>query len=73
MIDSPPDLFADGSVTVPGLKTEFGISHTVAYELMQSGKLPFVQMGRKRLIPRRAVIEMLTGCLRTKEGAANVA
>ncbi|MBA4191977.1 MAG: hypothetical protein C0467_28695 [Planctomycetaceae bacterium] len=73
MCDAVKELFASGSVTVPGLRSEFGISHSVAYELMQSGKLPFAQMGRKRLIPRRSVIELLAGKLIAKEGTAHVA
>lgn len=53
------ELFAKGSVTVTGLKAEYGIGRTVAYELMAAGRLPYTQVGRRRLIPRRAVALLL--------------
>jgi len=65
MSDAVEDLFATGTITVPDLKTVFGISRTVAYELMQAGRLPYTQLGRRRLVPRRAVVEMLAEGLHT--------
>ena len=55
------DVFAEGSVTVEGLKAEFGIGRTVAYELMSSGRLPWTQVheGGRSLIPRKAIRELL--------------
>src|SRR5438045_3234277 len=48
------DLFAEGSVTVAGLREEFGIPRSTAYELMDAGRLPYTQIGRKRYIARLA-------------------
>src|SRR5262249_30226028 len=51
-------LFEGGSVTVTGLKVEYGIGRSVAYELMSAGRLAFTTVGR-RLIPRSAVVKLL--------------
>lgn len=55
------DLFRDGAVTIAGLKTEFGISRSKAYEMMDSGQLPFTTppATRRRLVPRLAVRRLL--------------
>lgn len=53
------EILADGAVTVAGLKTEFGVGRSVAYELMGAGLLPFTQINKRRLIPRRAIKEYL--------------
>ena len=54
------DLLRDGCVTLAGLKSEFGIGRSHAYELMSTGALPYTTAGcRRRLVPRRAVRELL--------------
>lgn len=55
------DLLQDGCVTVSGLKTEYGIGRTHAYDLMNAGELPYTTAGecRRRLAPRRAVRALL--------------
>jgi excisionase family DNA binding protein len=58
------ELLADGSVNVANLNKEFGITRSRAYEMMNAGILPFVQLGRKRLIPRRAVMRLLAANLK---------
>jgi hypothetical protein len=57
------ELLAQGTVTIAGLKTEYGISRSRAYELMSGGKLPYTLCGRRRLIPRLAVARMLAETL----------
>jgi hypothetical protein len=64
MGDAAVKLFDVGSVTVSGLKTEFGIGRTAAYELMSKGLLPWTQLGARRLIPRAAVARLLAEGLR---------
>lgn len=59
MGNNDADLFANGSVTVAGLKAEYGIGRTTAYELMSKGLLPYTQLGTRRLIPRAAVAKLL--------------
>lgn len=53
------ELFEGGAVDVAGATEEFSVSRSVLYELMQSGRLPYSQIGRKRLIARRALAELL--------------
>lgn len=46
-------------MTVAGLRVEYGIGRSVAYELMSKGRLPYTQLGTRRLIPRAAVVRLL--------------
>lgn len=62
--DNDVDLFAEGAVTIAGLKTEFGIGRTAAYELMAKGLLPFTQINTRRLVPRSAVRALLAASLK---------
>jgi hypothetical protein len=57
--EAKADVFADGSVNLNDLKKEFGIGRTVAYELMNSGRLPYTQFNKRRLVPRSAVKRLL--------------
>ena len=57
------ELFAIGSVTISGLKAEYGISRTKAYELMNDGSLPWTASTGRRLIPRAAVVRLLASGL----------
>lgn len=52
-------LFEGGSVGVKAAEREYGISRSKLYELMQSGHLPYSQLGRRRVIPRRAIAELM--------------
>ncbi|HEV3383920.1 MAG TPA: hypothetical protein VG097_03850 [Gemmata sp.] len=57
------DLFDQGSVTLAGLETEFGIKRSSAYELMNTGRLPWTSVYGRRLIPRAAVRKLLASGL----------
>lgn len=52
-------LLKDGTLTVAGVVKEFGLSRSVVYELMQSGRLPYCQPHGRRLIPRAALRRLL--------------
>ena len=58
------EMFADGATTVADAVKEFAIGRTRLYELMSDGKLPFAQLGGRRLIPRRALRRLLAAHLR---------
>jgi excisionase family DNA binding protein len=53
------EMFEGGALDVAGAAAEFSVSRSVLYELMQSGRLAYAQVGRKRLIARRALAELL--------------
>ena len=36
-----------------------GISRAFAYELVARGELPVIRLGRRRLIPKRALLELV--------------
>lgn len=68
--ENEPDaeVLKSGTVTISGLRAEYGISRSRAYELMQAGVLPYATLGRKRLIPRQAVIRLLASSLTGGQG-----
>jgi excisionase family DNA binding protein len=44
-----------------------GISRSKVYELMDGGQLTSLKLGRCRRIPRRALVELVAGALRSAE------
>lgn len=58
------DLVADGLVGNPEAGEFLSVSRSKLYELMDSGDLPFVKLGRSRRIPRRALVELAAKELR---------
>jgi excisionase family DNA binding protein len=57
------ELLSGGALTVSQAVKEFAIGRTVIYELMGRGELAYSQVGRRRLIPRRALMEYLARAL----------
>ncbi|HYH66503.1 MAG TPA: helix-turn-helix domain-containing protein [Urbifossiella sp.] len=53
------ELLADGAVDVRGAEALSAVSRSGLYALMAAGRLPWTQVGKKRLIPRRALVELL--------------
>jgi len=47
------------TVSVPEAAKIFGISRNLAYELARTGELPTLRLGRRILIPRVALEELL--------------
>jgi len=65
-VQEPSDagtLVDDGALTVPGASEFTGIPRSTLYELMTKGKLRTAKVGRRRLIPRKALVELLKGGL----------
>lgn len=56
---SAVEMFADGGVSVATAVREYGISRSVLYTLMGSGQLPYSQIGRKRILARKALADLL--------------
>ena len=46
-------------LTVPETAKLLGISRGLAYELARSGELPVIHLGRRLLIPKKALAAML--------------
>lgn len=57
----------DGLETVEGAKNFLKISRTSVYGLMESGDLPYVKIGKRRRIPRRALLDLAQRGLVTGE------
>jgi excisionase family DNA binding protein len=49
------------TLTVPEAAELLGVGRTTLYELVRAGKFPAVRLGRRILIPRRALDEVLAG------------
>jgi excisionase family DNA binding protein len=47
------------TLTVEEAALRLGISRTLAYELVRQGKIPSLRLGRRRLVPVRALDLML--------------
>jgi excisionase family DNA binding protein len=67
------DLMTDGSFGVEEAQSFSGLGRTFLYELMTRGELPYTKVGARRLIPKRALVELLAKgltCLPTTPGVA---
>ncbi len=57
------DLLGDGAVGIPEAVAFAGVSRPELYRRMADGRLAFVKIGRRRLIPRRALVRFLAAGL----------
>lgn len=57
--DRRAELAADGAMGVPVAVAFLGVSRAEVYVLMGRGELPFVKLGRRRLVPKRALVDLL--------------
>jgi excisionase family DNA binding protein len=64
------DLLRDGAITIDEAVAWSGIRRTRLYSAMADGRLPYVQSGRRRLIPRDALREFLADGLTVSERTA---
>jgi excisionase family DNA binding protein len=58
-------LVEDGCLDVPAAAEFSGMGRSWLYEQMQAGTLVYLKCGRRRLIPRRALQELLAASLVT--------
>jgi excisionase family DNA binding protein len=57
-------LVADGLLKIVQAETLSGLGRSKLYDLMDSGELPYVKIGRARRIPRQALLELMAQHLR---------
>lgn len=57
------DVVADGMLTVEEAAGFSKLSRAELYRRMSAGDLKYVKFGKRRLIPRRALVELLSRCL----------
>jgi hypothetical protein len=53
------ELVEDGVCTIPEAQSFSRLSRSDLYSRMERGELPYVKLGKRRMIPRRALVEML--------------
>ena len=58
---------ADGALTIRAAVEFSGISRTVLYELMAEGRLSPIRIGRRVLLPRAELVEILAAGMALKE------
>lgn len=63
-IEGASDLVAEGLLSVGEAARFLSLSRSTLYELMESGRLVYVKLGRARRIPRRAVVALAASHLR---------
>jgi excisionase family DNA binding protein len=49
-------LVSDGLCTVKDATKFWGIKKTLVYSLMERGDVPYVRIGRRRLIPKKVLV-----------------
>jgi len=52
-------LVAEGALSVTEAARFAGVSRSTLYELMSAGRIVFLTIGRRRVVPRRSVVEFL--------------
>jgi excisionase family DNA binding protein len=60
MATNGTEMIEDGAFAIPEAQRFSTLSRATIYNLMESGELPYIKMGRRRAIPRRALIEMMS-------------
>lgn len=53
------DLLADGAMPVDEAERFSGVKRSFLYDRMAKGELAYVKAGARRLIPRRALVDLL--------------
>lgn len=64
MTDKALELVADGVLAIDAAVEFAGISRAELYRRMTAGSLVYTLQGRRRFIPKRALVEMLASGLR---------
>jgi hypothetical protein len=62
--DRARELLAEGAIGIEEAVEFTGLSRAELYRRMTAGQLPYVIQGRRRLLPRRALQDMLAAGLR---------
>lgn len=61
-------LASDGAMSVADAAAFVGVSDSLLYEYMSAGTLPFSKVGRRTVIPRRALQELIAARMTVVEG-----
>jgi excisionase family DNA binding protein len=56
---SRDELLEDGALGIEEARKFSGLGRTVLYDLMGEGRLSYTKVGARRLIPRRALVQVL--------------
>jgi helix-turn-helix protein len=57
------EMVADGCVGIAEAQSFTGVKRTTLYALMGAGRLPFIKLNGRRLVPRRALVSLLASGL----------
>lgn len=70
---STVEMLQDGSFGIAEARSFSGLGRTALYGLMSQGRLPYVKCGARRLIPKRALIQVLAEGLKGGQSDAEPA
>lgn len=68
---STTEMLTDGVVGVDGAQEFTNLGRTALYGLMDRGELPYTKVGARRLIPKRALVELLARGLTGRADGGN--
>ena len=57
--DASHELLADGAMQIADAVAWSGLARTKLYDAMNRGELPFIKDGKRRLIPKRGLMDYL--------------
>ena len=69
MTDRNLELVSDGLMRVAEAAEFLRVSRSSVYQLMEGGELPWVNLGRARRVPRRAVVDLAARLVRSVDGS----
>jgi excisionase family DNA binding protein len=61
----------DGALGLDKAAEFTGLKRSYLYELIEQGELPSIKIGRRRLVPRRALVDLLDRHVVRQEVAAH--
>lgn len=59
MNEQRQQVVADGALTIKAAEEFSGVRRSLLYKRMSSGSLAYCKVGRRRLVPRKALTQML--------------
>jgi len=62
------ETLADGAMTLQKASEFSGIGRTKLFQLIREGTLPVLKVGRRTLVPRKALVELLAGFVKDDAG-----
>lgn len=63
IVTQAAELFRDGALTIEQIRQQYGVGRTTVYRWMTEGRLAYTTVHGRRLVPRKALMELLASGL----------